>query len=67
MASDPLFYVVAAACLVVAEDKLAELNLDPDAWFVSWAASGCHPATMGIGPVPAVKKLILGKPWLFIE
>ncbi len=47
----------AAACLVVAEDKLEALNLDPDAWFVSWAASGCHPATMGIGPVPAVAKL----------
>jgi acetyl-CoA C-acetyltransferase len=47
----------AAACLVVAEDKLEELNLDPSAWFVSWAASGCHPATMGIGPVPAVEKL----------
>ncbi len=47
----------AAACLVVAEDKLEELNLDPSAWFVSWAASGCHPATMGIGPVPAVRKL----------
>ncbi|MFT7220237.1 MAG: acetyl-CoA C-acetyltransferase [Candidatus Azotimanducaceae bacterium] len=47
----------AAACLVVAEDKLSSLNLDPDAWFVSWAASGCHPATMGIGPVPAVEKL----------
>ena len=47
----------AAACLVVAEDKLEELNLNPTAWFVSWAASGCHPATMGIGPVPAVEKL----------
>lgn len=47
----------AAACLVVAEDKLESLNLDPAAWFVSWAASGCHPATMGIGPVPAVSKL----------
>ncbi len=47
----------AAACLVVAEDKLEELGLEPTAWFVSWAASGCHPATMGIGPVPAVAKL----------
>ncbi|MFO1197637.1 MAG: acetyl-CoA C-acetyltransferase [Burkholderiaceae bacterium] len=47
----------AAACLVVAEDKLAELKLDPMAWFVGWAAAGCEPATMGIGPVPAVKKL----------
>lgn len=47
----------AAACLVVAEDKLAELGLEPDAWFVAWAAAGCHPAVMGIGPVPATKKL----------
>ncbi|MFU8817011.1 MAG: acetyl-CoA C-acetyltransferase [Pseudomonadales bacterium] len=47
----------AAACLVVAEDKLAELGLEPDGWFVAWAAAGCHPATMGIGPVPAVAKL----------
>jgi acetyl-CoA C-acetyltransferase len=47
----------AAACLVVAEDKLAELGLTPMATFVGWAASGCHPATMGIGPVPAVKRL----------
>jgi len=47
----------AAACLVVAEDKLEELGLEPAAWFVNWAASGCHPATMGIGPVPAVEKL----------
>jgi len=47
----------AAACLVVAEDKLAELNLDPMGWFVSWAAAGCDPSRMGIGPVPAVKRL----------
>ena len=24
---------------------------------MGWAAAGCHPATMGIGPVPAVKRL----------
>jgi acetyl-CoA C-acetyltransferase len=47
----------AAACLVVAEDKLAELKLDPMGYLVGWAAAGCHPATMGIGPVPAVAKL----------
>ncbi|MFC3069138.1 acetyl-CoA C-acetyltransferase [Phenylobacterium soli] len=46
-----------AACLVVAEDKLAELNLEPMGWFVSWAAAGCDPARMGIGPVPAVERL----------
>lgn len=47
----------AAACLVVAEDKLAELGLEPVAWFHSWAAAGCDPSRMGIGPVPAVERL----------
>ncbi len=47
----------AAACLVVAEDKLAELGLEPMAWFHSWAAAGCDPSRMGIGPVPAVERL----------
>ena len=48
----------AAACLVVAEDKLAELKLEPMAWIVGWAAAGCDPSRMGIGPVPAVRKLL---------
>ena len=47
----------AAACLVVAEDKLNELGLEPIAWFYGWAAAGCDPARMGIGPVPAVERL----------
>ncbi|MFC2950558.1 acetyl-CoA C-acetyltransferase [Marinicaulis aureus] len=47
----------AAACLVIAQDKLAELDLEPLAYFRGWAAAGCHPATMGIGPVPAVARL----------
>jgi acetyl-CoA C-acetyltransferase len=47
----------AAACLVVAEEKLAELRLEPKGFLVDWAASGCEPATMGYGPVPAVAKL----------
>jgi len=47
----------AAACLVVSEDKLAELGLEPMGWFVSWAAAGCEPSRMGIGPVPAVARL----------
>ncbi|WP_151448041.1 acetyl-CoA C-acetyltransferase [Lacisediminimonas profundi] len=47
----------AAACLVVAEDKLSQLNLDPMGMFVGWASAGCDPAKMGIGPVPAVAKL----------
>jgi acetyl-CoA C-acetyltransferase len=47
----------AAACLVVAEDKLEELGLEPMGWLVGWAAAGCDPSRMGIGPVPAVERL----------
>lgn len=47
----------AAACLVVAEEMLDPLGLEPIAWFEGWAAAGCGPATMGIGPVPAVRRL----------
>jgi acetyl-CoA C-acetyltransferase len=47
----------AAACLVVAEDKLSELGLEPLGFFHSWAAAGCDPSRMGIGPVPAVQRL----------
>ena len=47
----------AAACLVVAEDMLVPLGLQPMGFLAGWAAVGCEPATMGIGPVPAVRKL----------
>ena len=47
----------AAACLVVAEDKLDELGLEPIAWFHSWAAAGVDPSRMGYGPVPATERL----------
>jgi acetyl-CoA C-acetyltransferase len=47
----------AAACMVVAEDLLETLGLEPMGWFVGWAAAGCDPARMGIGPVPAVERL----------
>ena len=47
----------AAACLVVAEDKLEELGLEPIAYFHSWAAAGCDPSRMGFGPVPATQRL----------
>jgi acetyl-CoA C-acetyltransferase len=59
----------AAACLVVAEDKLEELGLEPMGWFVGWAAAGCDPSRMGIGPVPAVKRLFerTGMSWKDID
>jgi acetyl-CoA C-acetyltransferase len=46
----------ASACLVVAEDKLAELHLEPLGFLIGWAAAGCDPARMGIGPVAAVAR-----------
>jgi acetyl-CoA C-acetyltransferase len=48
----------ASVCLVVAEDKLEELGLTPMGYLKGWAVTGCHPAYMGIGPVPAVTKLM---------
>jgi acetyl-CoA C-acetyltransferase len=47
----------AAACLIVADDKLGELGLEPMGYLRGWTAAGCEPATMGIGPVPAVARL----------
>lgn len=48
----------ASACLVVAEDRLKDLGLEPIGYLSGWAVAGCHPATMGIGPVPAIGKLL---------
>jgi acetyl-CoA C-acetyltransferase len=47
----------AAACLVVAEDRLESLGLEPIGFLEGWAAVGCEPSRMGIGPVAAVEKL----------
>ncbi|MDP3137652.1 MAG: acetyl-CoA C-acyltransferase, partial [Burkholderiaceae bacterium] len=48
----------AAACLIVAEDKLHTLGLQPMGFLSGWSAVGCEPAYMGLGPVPAVRKLL---------
>jgi acetyl-CoA C-acetyltransferase len=48
----------AAACIVTHAERAAELGLTPFARLVSWAVAGVPPATMGIGPVPAVKKAL---------
>ena len=47
----------AAVCMVVAAEKLAELDLEPMGYLRGWASVGVHPAYMGIGPVPALEKL----------
>jgi acetyl-CoA C-acetyltransferase len=48
----------AACCIVTTPERAAELGLKPMAKFLGWAASGVDPRTMGIGPVPATKKLL---------
>ena len=56
----------AAACLIVAEDRLASLDLEPLGYLLGWSVVGCEPRTMGIGPVPSVRKLF-GKLRLSLE
>jgi acetyl-CoA C-acetyltransferase len=47
----------AAACLIIAEDRLAEFGLEPIAFLTGWSAVGCDPARMGLGPVGATAKV----------
>ena len=47
----------AAATLVMTGEKAKALGLKPKAWFRHFATAGVDPAIMGIGPIPAVKKL----------
>jgi acetyl-CoA C-acetyltransferase len=56
----------ASVCLVVAEDKVEELGVTPMAYLRGWAVTGCHPAYMGIGPVPSVNK-VMGKVGMSLE
>lgn len=48
----------AAGCLVVSERYLKEFSLDPMARLAGWAAAAVHPMRFGLGPVPAVAKLM---------
>lgn len=48
----------AAASLVMSKKKADELGIEPLAYFRAFATAGVDPAIMGIGPIPAVKKLL---------
>lgn len=48
----------AAAVILVSEDKLKELKIDPMAQWLGGAMGGCDPSIMGIGPVVSTKKLL---------
>ena len=48
----------AAASIVMSKAKADELGLEPLATFKHFTTAGVDPSIMGIGPVPAVKKLL---------
>jgi acetyl-CoA C-acetyltransferase len=48
----------AAALVIASEEKAKQLGVEPLAAFVGSAVAGVDPRVMGIGPVPAVQKLL---------
>jgi 3-oxoadipyl-CoA thiolase len=48
----------AAALVVASEERARELGAEPLASFVANAVAGVDPRVMGIGPIPAVRKLL---------
>ena len=48
----------AAALVIASEEKAHELGVEPLGTFVASAVAGVDPRVMGIGPVPAVRKLL---------
>jgi acetyl-CoA C-acetyltransferase len=48
----------AAALVLASEEKARELGVEPLGRFVASAVAGVDPRYMGIGPVPAVRKLL---------
>jgi 3-oxoadipyl-CoA thiolase len=48
----------AAAVVIASEEKARELGIAPLGAFVGSAVAGVDPRVMGIGPVPAVRKLL---------
>ncbi len=48
----------AASLLLMSEAKAKELDLTPIAYIRAQASAGVDPAFMGLGPIPAVKKIL---------
>jgi acetyl-CoA acyltransferase len=48
----------AAAALVMSKKKAESLGIKGLGWFRGFATAGVDPALMGIGPIPAVRKLL---------
>src|SRR5437660_279444 len=48
----------ATACFLAAEETAAELGLEPKMGLVAFAFAGVEPELMGIGPIPATKRVL---------
>jgi len=48
----------AAALLVMSADKAKEMGLKPMARIRAWSSAAIDPAYMGLGPIPAVRKIL---------
>lgn len=48
----------AAAVVLMSRDKADQLGLKPLAKISSWASGGLDPAYMGLGPIPAIRKVL---------
>ena len=48
----------ATACLLVGEEAAAELGLEPRMRLVGFAFAGVEPELMGLGPVPATRRVL---------
>jgi acetyl-CoA acyltransferase len=48
----------AAATILVSQEKIQELGLQPLAKFLCYTTAGCHPDEMGVGPLVAIPKLL---------
>jgi acetyl-CoA acyltransferase len=48
----------ATACFLAAEETAAELGVEPQMRLVGFAFAGVEPEVMGIGPIPATKKVL---------
>ncbi|MFE7589308.1 thiolase family protein [Kitasatospora sp. NPDC057512] len=53
----------AAGLLLVGEEALRDLGLQPLGRYVAGASAGVHPDVMGIGPVPATAKVLARAGW----
>jgi len=53
----------AAGLVLVSQEGLARLGVEPLARYVAGASAGVHPDVMGIGPVPATERVLSRSGW----